>query len=235
MHGQETQGSVSATEESYPSASEGRTALPIKDILSSEVQPGFSPEPTPLQHAPSLLLGDARQGIIGGDSGNHFVPPYLNNLTNTQPVPRRPTAGSCHETDLLRHFRYQIGPWIDVGDPDCAFGIQVLLLSRSNRPLQAAILALSASQRCYLPRPIDDDLQSIARFRKEAQEGLDFQPELIKRAGHILLLLQDFLPVGMQRWRSQLEAAAGFFAPTALTEELDEALFWLHFRLGKSK
>lgn len=122
-----------------------------------------------------------------------------------------------------------------MGDPDCAFGIQVLLLSRSNRPLQAAILALSASQRCYLPRALDDDLQSIARFRKEAEEGLDIQSELVKRAGHILLFLQDLLPVGVQRWRSQIEAATGFFAPTALTEELGEGLFWLHFRLGRSK
>lgn len=235
MNKQQTKTSDSANEHSYPSTSEVRTSVSIKDILAPDVQDGFSPEPTALQHAPSPLLDDTRQGIFSGNAGNYFVPPYPNNLTSTKQVPRRSTAGSCHETDLLRHFRYQIGPWIDVGDPDCAFGIQLLLLSRSNRPLQAAILALSAGQRCFLTQPVNDDLQSIARFRKEAEEGLDIQPELVKRAGHVLLLLQDLLPVGIQRWRPQIEAAGGFFNPTAVTEGLGEPLFWLHFRLGKSK
>lgn len=121
-----------------------------------------------------------------------------------------------------------------MGDPDCAFGIHVLLLSRSNRPLQAAVLVLSAAQRSFLHLPHEDDLNSIARFRKEAEAGLDMQPELVKHAGRVLLLLQDLLPVGIQRWRSQIESAGGFFVQDAMAEELGEALFWLHFRLGKS-
>lgn len=220
---------------SYRGATEGRTTVPIKDILSSEVQTDLSPEPTPLQHTSGLPLDHTRQGIFSGRTGNHLGPHYRNSLTNTQQVPRGTTAGISHETDLLRHFRYQIGPWVDVGDPDCAFGIQVLLLSRSNRPLQAAILALSASQRCYLPQPRDGDIQSATSFRKEAEEGLENQPELVKRAGRILLLLQDLLPVGFHRWRSHIEAASGSFAQTMPTGELDEALFWVHFRLGKSR
>lgn len=232
---QQTQTSDLVNAHSYPGASEGRTTVPIKDILSSEVQPDLSPEPTPLQNNSGLLLDHTKQGIFSGNTRNHVGPFYLNGPTNTQQVPWAPTARSSHETDLLRHFRYQIGPWLDVGDPDCAFGIQVLLLSRSNRPLQAAILALSASQRCYLPQPRDGDIQSATSFRKEAEEGLENQPELVKRAGRILLLLQDLLPVGFHRWRSHIEAASGSFAQTMPTGELGEAVFWLHFRLGKSE
>ncbi|KAJ5118087.1 Protein of unknown function DUF3468 [Penicillium atrosanguineum] len=155
-------------------------------------------------------------------------------LTSPQQITRRPTtAHSCRETDLLRHFRYHIGPWMDVGDPECALGVQTLLLSRSNRPLQAAILALSAGQRSLLSIPYHgEDISNGIRFRKEAEESLELQPDLVRQAGHAILLLQDLLPLGLQRWRGWIESAGSYLSPLSMTEDLGEALFWLHFRLG---
>jgi hypothetical protein len=145
-------------------------------------------------------------------------------------------ANGSHETDLLRHFRYHVGPWIDTGDPELPFGLQVLLLSRTNRALQAAVLALSAGQRLLVASPISQDMESSQRFRKEAEESLALEYDLARYAGHTLLMLQDALPVGPQQWRNVLMPRiehVSDFASRAVGEEVGEALLWLYFRLGR--
>lgn len=142
-----------------------------------------------------------------------------------------------HETDLLRHFRYHIGPWIDIGDPELPFGLQVLLLSRTNRALQAAVLALSAGQRLLVASPNNRDAESSQQLRKEAEESLALEYDLARYAGHGLLLLQDALPAGPQQWRNllihRIEEVSNF-ASRAVGEEVGEALLWLYFRIGKA-
>ncbi|CRL24685.1 Fungal transcriptional regulatory protein, N-terminal [Penicillium camemberti] len=143
-------------------------------------------------------------------------------------------ANGSHETDLLRHFRYHVGPWIDTGDPELPFGLQVLLLSRTNRALQAAILALAAGQRLLVATPNTKDLESSQQFRKEAEESLALEYDLARYAGHTLLMLQDALPAGPQQWRSLLIPRIEHisdFASRAVGEEVGDALFWLYFRL----
>lgn len=186
----------------------------------------------------SLLLDTDQQKGTGNSPSSPSHPGYLGfSISHQKPIPRNNTGNTSHETDLLRHFRYHVGPWIDTGDSNCAFGVQVLLLSRSNRSLQSAILALSAGQRLHMPLPPSEDVHNILRFRKEATENLTLQPDLVRCAGQALLLLQEVLPAGLQRWRDlimpQIEPLGALIAPTALNEELGEALFWLYFRLGK--
>lgn len=210
----------------YHNPPETRTTLELNDILTPNIQVDLHQRPLTLQHASTSLSQPSRSfsqrlnpAILGQAS------PRTTTLLNSNP-----------ETDLLRHFRYHIGPWIDVGDPDCALGIGVLLLSRTNRPLQAAVLALSASQRPLIAVPSHiDDLESSIRFRAEAEDSLGLQPELIESAGRVLLLIQDLLPSGIQYWRKFLEPkiqTPGYFAgPGAMQEELGEGIFWLYFRL----
>lgn len=210
----------------YPNPPETRTTLDLNDILTSNTPVELHRRPPSFQHASTSL---------------HQPPRAFNQGVNlsllAQISPRSTTLlSSNHETDLLRHFRYHIGPWIDVGDPDCALGIQVLLLSRTNRPLQAAILALSASQRPLIAVPSHiEDLDSSLRFRGEAEDSLDLESESIGHAGRALLLLQDLLPTGLQDWRNLLsphiEPLGCLVHPAALEEELGEGIFWLHFRL----
>lgn len=166
--------------------------------------------------------------------------PYFGSrsVTNNRTVDRQVAlASGNHETDLLRHFRYHVGPWIDTGDPELPFGLQVLLLSRTNRALQAAVLALAAGQRLVVTTPNSKDLESTQKFRKEAEESLTLEYDLTRYAGHALLMLQDALPTGPQQWRSLLVDRIEHisdFASRAVGEEVGDALLWLYFRLGKA-
>lgn len=166
--------------------------------------------------------------------------PYVGyrSLTSKRTVEQRIALGcGNHETDLLRHFRYHVGPWIDTGDPELPFGLQVLLLSRTNRALQAAVLALAAAQRLLVATPTSKDLESSQQFRKEAEESLTLEYDLARYAGRALLMLQDALPAGPQQWRSLLIPRIEHisdFASRAVGEEVGDALFWLYFRFGRA-
>jgi len=150
---------------------------------------------------------------------------------------REQIANSNQETDLLRHFRYHVGPWIDTGDPELPFGLHVLLLSRTNRALQAAVLAVSAGQRLLMAFPSSRDLENSQNFRKEAEGSLAFESDLARHAGQTLLMLQDALPAGPQKWRSllvhRIEHACDFASHAGREEEVGEALLWLYFRFGR--
>jgi hypothetical protein len=162
---------------------------------------------------------------------------YRSATSNATVERRGDLASGNHETDLLRHFRYHVGPWIDTGDPELPFGLQVLLLSRTNRALQAAVLALSAGQRLLVTSQNSKDQESSQRFRKEAEESLALEYDLARYAGHTLLMLQDALPAGPQQWRSLLVHRIEHisdFASRAVGEEVGEALLWLYFRFGRT-
>ncbi|KAJ5085256.1 hypothetical protein N7532_010027 [Penicillium argentinense] len=223
------QGILNPSDETpYLSHSGNRTAVGLNDILASNVSIDYTQGVSTL---PTAL------GLPGGyPGGSPISQEYLRLTRDYQHLPRRPISIiSNYETDLLRHFRYSVGPWIDVGDPYCAFGVQALLLSRSNRPLQSAILALSASQRSLLGLGFpNQDISGGMRFRKEAEESLVMEAAMLRHTGQALLLLQRILPAGVQQWRDRLEPhieSDGLVTPGALAEEMGEELFWLHFRL----
>lgn len=211
---------------------EHRSSIDLNEILNSNLSNDFSSQ-QPTQAVSGLLLGTNQEKISSSLSNEGYLGSSISHRKlNSKPA----TPGSCQETDLLRHFRYHIGPWIDTGDCNSAFGVQVLLRSRLNRPLQSAILALSAGQRSLLSRTPSEDVHSLLRFRKEATESLVLQPDLVGRAGQTLLLLQEILPAGLQGWRDlirpHIESSIAVISPTVLTEEPGAALFWLHLRLG---
>ncbi|KXG52122.1 uncharacterized protein PGRI_084060 [Penicillium griseofulvum] len=206
---------------------ESRRAFEFQNILSPAVpNVDFSEPPIPFvgqRSAPDTRYMNSA--------------PYFGyrSVTSDRTVDRRGTlTNGTHETDLLRHFRYHVGPWIDTGDPELPFGLQVLLLSRTNRALQAAVLALSAGQRLLVTSPNSKDLESNQQFRKEAEESLALEYDLARYAGYTLLLLQDALPAGPQQWRSLLVHKIEHisdFASRAVGEEVGDALLWLCFRL----
>ncbi|KAJ5520921.1 hypothetical protein N7463_001374 [Penicillium fimorum] len=202
-------------------------AFEFQNILSPAVPHVEFAEP------PIPFIGERRA------SGTRYMnsAPYFGyrSVTSDRTAERRGTlASGSHETDLLRHFRYHVGPWIDTGDPELPFGLHVLLLSRTNRALQAAVLALSACQRLLVASPNHKDLESSQQFRKEAEESLALEYDLARYAGHTLLMLQDALPAGPQQWRSLLVHRIEHisdFASRAGGEEVGDALLWLYFRL----
>lgn len=220
-------------------APEARPAIELHDLPTSDEPTEDSHAPLRLQSASNVLSSlrgrrtperqhsNSLPGLIfkGSCSGDRL------------PILKSATAGGNHETDLLRHFRYRVAPWIDVDDPDCAFGVQVLLLSRTNRSVQAAILALSATQRSIVsPGENYLDKQQEHAYRKDAENSLVMDPELVRNVGHALLMLQDLLPSGPEHWRTfllrQRDVVGSFPSPAALGEQLGEGLFWLLFRIG---
>ncbi|KAJ5731534.1 uncharacterized protein N7483_006042 [Penicillium malachiteum] len=202
----------------------------FNNILNSN-EPVDYPGPSSLEHGPEMLLNTEEQRVSIPYHG------YLGFAASYQRLVHRPTpANTSYETDLLRHFRYHVGPWIDTGDSNCALGVQVLLHSRTNRSLQAAVLALSAGQRSLISLMNSDDIENILRFRKEAEEEeISPQTDVERHAGKALLLLQELLPAGLQQWRSiiasRVEYAGGFMSPTDLAQGLGDALFWFYFQL----
>lgn len=225
----------------FQNASDTPTSPPVQvqDLFMPDALDDDSPGPSIIQSAPGLLIGDQKRQtqdsrLLNNPSHLTYAVPTFSDQQGTL---SSPSAGGSHETSLLRHFRYHISPWIDVGDPSCAFGLQTLLLSRTNRPVQAAILALSTAQRLVIsPLTSNQDLEHGPKFRKEAETSLMIEPESSRHAGRALLMLQDFLTAGPQKWRDLLMHLRGvyngftFLSP--LGDALGESLFWLYFRIG---
>ncbi|CAI7580639.1 unnamed protein product [Penicillium bialowiezense] len=220
---------LQSSTESHEDSLEPPRAFEFQSILSNAVPSvDFSDPPIP-------FIGDRRTSNL----------PYMNTLSyfgnpisvsSDQTAERRvQLANSNRETDLLRHFRYHVGPWIDTGDPELPFGLQVLLLSRTNRALQAAILAVSAGQRMLMSFPSSMDHDSSQIYRKEAEGSLALECDLARHAGQALVMLQDVLPSGPRQWRNllipTLEQACDFSSQTGQGEDVGEALLWLYFRL----
>ncbi|KAG2416047.1 hypothetical protein HFD88_007239 [Aspergillus terreus] len=207
------------------------------DLPSDTVLPDASETTTaPLdRYHDSLSLRRAPDPSQGRT--HHPIQDCLDVAPGSQSSRRGPIPENSNtEIDLLRHFRYHIGPWIDLGDPDCALGVQTVLLSRTHRPLQAAILALSSSQRALLAQSKrDEDIVRSRHFRKAAEEILVL-PGLTGHAGRALILIQELLPLGLRQWRDYLTPQLCPFgktlpSPTALSEALGDAVFWFLFRL----
>lgn len=81
-----------------------------------------------------------------------------------------------------------------------------------------------------------EDVDGSVRFRKEAEESLASETEMLRRTGQALLLLQTILPSGVQQWRNVIENhfdAGSLVVPDIMMNGMGEELFWLYFRLGK--
>jgi hypothetical protein len=151
---------------------------------------------------------------------------------------RQEAAGSHQETGLLRHYRYKIAPWIDIGNPESPFGIKIMLAAREHKPLFASILALAARhESLILFRQTTNDIDHALEHHQRAEEGLNVAEDHIKRAGSLLLILGDFLSSSPQRWRAMLLHHLGnpgaLSSLEGLRHELDEHFFWLFFRIGE--
>ncbi|KAJ5818805.1 hypothetical protein N7474_004396 [Penicillium riverlandense] len=190
----------------------GPPPVEVKDVFMPNALDA-SAGPSIIQNIPGLLIGDQERPTRDTrllNSSPHLT--YsVSTFSDQQGTLSSPSAGGNLETALLRHFRYHISPWIDVGDPSCAFGLQTLLLSRTSRPVQLAILALSAAQRLAISSFMNnEDSENGPKFRKEAETSLMIEPESSRHAGRALLMLQDFLTAGPQKWRDLFMHLRGF-------------------------
>lgn len=140
-----------------------------------------------------------------------------------------------HETSLLRHYRYNVAPWIDVGDPESSFGIKVMLEAREDQSLFKIILALAASHRSSVTSQIRSDLGDSRKYAREAECSLPNSKGYIRLTVNILFMLRDFFLSSPHSWRdllSHLVVSDTITTITNLTEHLNQPLFFLYFRIG---
>ncbi|OBT71218.1 hypothetical protein VF21_09873 [Pseudogymnoascus sp. 05NY08] len=152
-------------------------------------------------------------------------------------VDRQEQTNGVQETGLLRHFRYNLAPWIDVGDPGSFFGIKVMLLATANKSLLAALLALAARHRSLIyPQQNSDDHESSLKFREEAERGLVFEDDHIGHIIRVLLILEVLFCSSPLQWMTlqfhQMGIPDGLTSLAAPGGELSEPLFWLQFKIG---
>ncbi|RHZ43906.1 uncharacterized protein CDV56_102381 [Aspergillus thermomutatus] len=145
-------------------------------------------------------------------------------------------CGNDPETGLLRHYCYALAPWIDVGDPSRAFGLEFLILGRRVRPLLAAILALAAAQRSLVaPRYAADDLARSLVFREESENGLALQNHAVQRVGNAFFMLHSFFSSSPSQWKtlvaSYINASGGLGSLSASDGGFDQPSFWVTLRI----
>lgn len=139
------------------------------------------------------------------------------------------------EIALLRHFRYHLSPWLDVGNPESPFGTKVLLLAKASRPLLAVILAFAAHHRALVDsRYRTKDLEDSLIFRQIAEQSLESEEDLIQRVARVLFMLEDVSCVSPTQWRELLHQSCldGSFTSFAAREELSEPILWQYFVTG---
>ncbi|KAL5092442.1 hypothetical protein Trisim1_001695 [Trichoderma cf. simile WF8] len=145
------------------------------------------------------------------------------------------------EIALLRHFRDNLCPWLDIGGSKSAAGLDIMVLAKSSRPLMSSILWLASEHYASvsLQSEIDFTLDAVT-YRQHAREGLELEPDgtSVKHIGHGLLTLKELLGSKPRQWtgilaRSNIYDTTITFVPP---EETIDSLFWalLKFDLAAS-
>lgn len=206
----------------------------------------YSPALTPSQNdiarqlTPNIEENGPYDNLTHTNCSDSFLPNQRNDsISYTCDGGLCPAHSPDIETSLLRHFCYNTSLCVDVGDPGSSFGLSCMVCARSNRPLMASILALTAYQRSLVvPSGTDMDLANSRRFRDEAENGLAVEENTsVRRLGYTLLAMQDFFAHGPAQWRKLSDYLLGSLADiifqTTLEDQFKEPLFWLVFKIGK--
>jgi hypothetical protein len=173
----------------------------------------------------SQLPGRVRRGSPGGTLSN----------TSTHGT----SVITDHEVDLLRHYRYHIAPWLDLGDSKSTFGIAILIAAKEDYFLYHAILALAARQRrLRRVRPRREnvgDEASVQDCQNEEGSGSSSEQLPISSTTHLLLSLDKVLSSEPRSWSSIILKCVPTLrdvAPHAFGADVKAAVFWMLFRIG---
>ncbi|KAK0761244.1 hypothetical protein N5P37_006192 [Trichoderma harzianum] len=145
------------------------------------------------------------------------------------------------EIALLRHFRDNLCPCLDIGGSKSAAGLDIMVLANSSKPLMSSILWLASEHYASISLQSEIDLTPEAvTYRQHATEGLELEPDdtTVKHIGHGLLTLKELLGSKPRQWtgilaRSNIYDTTITFVPP---EETIDSLFWalLKFDLAAS-
>ena len=185
---------------------------------------------------PSLVAEQAIQSPLGQRSLASFYGDITSAPTSfpqTLPIPE--TYQTSQEFRLLRQYRYEIAPWLDIGDPDSCFGITVLLAAKDSESLHNTVLAL-ASRREALLREDDLSMRRSSHYRQMADGTLGSEKSCVSRISTFLLWVGDILASQPQYWKSlAFQDLTMMDSPITdpLQRQMEDAMFWLRLRIGE--
>jgi hypothetical protein len=142
-----------------------------------------------------------------------------------------------YETGLLLHYRYNVAPWIDVGDPESSFGTKVMLEAKEHRPLLEAVLALAACHRSLISLNSTAGIEMGLRHTIDAENDLQIVEQHISRITRTLLMIRNLFSSSLQHWRNILSRHLSqdkiALPDTGRKCDYDGPIFWFYFKIGE--
>ncbi|RFU36211.1 hypothetical protein B7463_g81, partial [Scytalidium lignicola] len=140
------------------------------------------------------------------------------------------------EIRLLRFYRYNVAPWLDLGDLEQPLGMDVLQVFKQSTIVQQAVLEVSARKQLFssdLEAESYDSTKIINQGRWTPQETPS-PYDISELAAHWLLALTDFISSQPREWRtivsSNLSILQGLNMQY-LDSKISRAMYWLWLRM----
>ncbi|QRC90444.1 hypothetical protein JI435_098540 [Parastagonospora nodorum SN15] len=155
----------------------------------------------------------------------------LTTIIDTAYLEQPSRASLEDDMTLLKIYRYQIAPWLDIFDRDQSFGVQVAVLSTESETLRNDILSLARATRAEdRAAPVHMSYVDHADFGPRDYLRLAVS-DVFSLLKHAMIDLEDF-------WDAEAEKQNGLKMLEALLPKIDELpslaehVYWLMVRLG---
>lgn len=165
-------------------------------------------------------------------------------VLNERPTPHSDTAGRIaepasaqeYEVSLLRYYRYNVAPWLDLGDLDQPFGLQLLHMLSGSEILRQAVLTISAHRQHVSSADTTFRYPFDANYDIPVHETLISPDSIPDLAAHWLQVLTHFVASQPHKWRAIV--LNNFHVQGSLREfyvesDLCRAMYWVWLRMGK--
>ncbi|KAJ5448488.1 hypothetical protein N7445_003309 [Penicillium cf. griseofulvum] len=184
---------------------------------------------------PDLALSD----LVVPSPGAPMIPsklshqlPFPSQGTQHPPESSLETLSSTEIQALLRHYRYEVAPWLDICDLGQSFGIQGLQLAMVSSAIWNSIIDLSRTSfhQLHPPKPPREGRKTFLR-----RPDLDMQVDithvgLISAIDQVKDCISNISAMwdDERQWDDDLTRA---LSSHAAGRDINSAIYWLFFRL----
>ncbi|KAH8819847.1 hypothetical protein F5884DRAFT_892828 [Xylogone sp. PMI_703] len=140
------------------------------------------------------------------------------------------------EINLLQFYRYNVAPWLDLGDLEQTLGMEILQVFKQSATVQQAILKVSARKQLL---SIDSDTEALNSMQVMSQDGWtreEMAPpfDIPEFFAHWLRALTDFISSSPCEWRKvvveNMNVLRGLNMQY-LDSKISRAMYWLWSRM----
>ncbi|KAK4085188.1 uncharacterized protein Triagg1_178 [Trichoderma aggressivum f. europaeum] len=219
-----------------------------REALENSVTLGDPAEEPRSMFSPSFNPNNASTVTVASSSSPAVTPAACVNPT----APRKPSCEKASTYDfptnfglppgdqeiaLLRHFRDNLCPWLDIGGSKSAVGLDIMVLANSSKTLMSSILWLASEHYTSIALQSGMDfMPDASKYRQHATEGFELEPDdtAIKHIGHGLSTLKELLGSKPQQWTDILAQSNIYdtIASFAFREDTIGSLFWALLKFG---